>query len=69
MIQLPGVVPLQGVTQIRYCTDGVLLQEMMEDPLLSKYRCGHAMTASEVCVYTRPCNPSDPPGLHKLQQG
>ena len=29
----------QGLTQIKYCTDGVLLREMMEDPLLSNYRC------------------------------
>ncbi|KAL0047023.1 hypothetical protein WJX82_004418 [Trebouxia sp. C0006] len=27
----------QGVTRIKYCTDGVLLREMMEDPLLSTY--------------------------------
>ena len=30
----------QGVTKIRFCTDGVLLKEMLEDPLLSAYRCG-----------------------------
>ena len=30
---------MQGVTRIKYCTDGVLLREMMEDPLLSTYRC------------------------------
>ena len=29
---------IQGVTRIKYCTDGVLLREMMEDPLLSAYR-------------------------------
>ena len=29
---------LQGVTRIKYCTDGVLLREMLEDPLLTKYR-------------------------------
>lgn len=28
----------QGVTQIRFCTDGVLLQEMLQDPLLTSYR-------------------------------
>lgn len=27
----------QGVTRLKYCTDGVLLREMMEDPLLSTY--------------------------------
>lgn len=27
----------QGITQIKYCTDGVLLREMMEDPLLATY--------------------------------
>jgi len=26
-----------GVTRIKFCTDGVLLREMMEDPLLTKY--------------------------------
>lgn len=29
---------LQGVTSIKFCTDGVLLREMMQDPLLSDYR-------------------------------
>jgi ATP-dependent RNA helicase DDX35 len=28
-----------GETRLLFCTDGVLLREMMEDPLLSKYRC------------------------------
>ena len=35
-----GWTDLQGVTQIKYCTDGVLLREMMEDPLLTTYRSG-----------------------------
>lgn len=30
--------PAQGVTKIKFLTDGVLLREMMDDPLLSKYR-------------------------------
>ena len=29
---------VQGVTRIKYLTDGVLLREMMQDPLLLKYR-------------------------------
>ena len=29
---------VQGVTSIKYCTDGVLLRELNDDPLLSSYR-------------------------------
>ena len=28
----------QGVTSVKFLTDGVLIREMMEDPLLTKYR-------------------------------
>ena len=44
----------QGLTCIKYCTDGVLLREMMEDPLLSTYRCN----AATACGSNRRC--SDP---------
>lgn len=35
---LTTVLAMQSVTRIKYCTDGVLLREMMEDPLLTTYR-------------------------------
>ncbi|XP_020595878.1 probable pre-mRNA-splicing factor ATP-dependent RNA helicase DEAH9 isoform X2 [Phalaenopsis equestris] len=40
---------VQGVTKIKFLTDGVLLREMMDDPLLTKYRKkndGHATEES-----------------------
>lgn len=30
---------VQGITRMKFLTDGVLLREMMEDPLLTRYRC------------------------------
>ena len=48
---------MQGVTRIKYCTDGVLLREMMEDPLLSTYRCAFCTDRiSCACIlYKRMC--------------
>lgn len=31
---------LQATTRIKYVTDGLLLREMMDDPLLTRYRWG-----------------------------
>lgn len=39
------------MTQIKYCTDGVLLREMMDDPLLSNYRC-----SVYLCCNCKPAN-------------
>ncbi|KAK9723670.1 hypothetical protein RND81_05G016700 [Saponaria officinalis] len=33
----PRRLAVQGITRIKFLTDGVLLREMMDDPLLSKY--------------------------------
>ena len=41
---VPGV---QGLTEIKFLTDGVLLRELAEDPLLSAYRCA--------CASSQPC--------------
>ena len=42
--------PLQERTRIKYLTDGVLLREMMDDPLLTQYRWGGGAGAACVCV-------------------
>lgn len=64
-----GVMCVQGMTQIRFCTDGVLLQEMLQDPLLTAYRCAssdgqivtgrvHGRTLSDTLRYTLPASPA-----------
>ncbi|KAK9706755.1 hypothetical protein RND81_07G149800 [Saponaria officinalis] len=37
VIRFEDVTTPQGITRIKFLTDGVLLREMMDDPLLSKY--------------------------------
>lgn len=39
----PAVLSLQAATRIKYVTDGLLLREMMDDPLLTKYRYSSAL--------------------------
>lgn len=36
------------MTMIKFLTDGVLIREMMEDPLLTKYRYAHKIEAQIV---------------------
>lgn len=43
---------LQGVTKIKFLTDGVLLREMAEDPLLTQYR----YLAASTSLHTLPLN-------------
>uniref|UniRef100_A0A0D3EL13 Helicase C-terminal domain-containing protein n=1 Tax=Oryza barthii TaxID=65489 RepID=A0A0D3EL13_9ORYZ len=42
----PRRLAVQGMTMIKFLTDGVLIREMMEDPLLTKYRRKNSMLES-----------------------
>lgn len=46
------VLAAQDVTRIKFLTDGVLLREMMDDPLLTKYRYFlHLTTIFVYCLF------------------
>ena len=46
---------MQDRTKIKFCTDGMLIRDMLEDPLLSSYRYLNVPCLDAVCASTAWC--------------
>ena len=60
------VLCMQDRTKIKFCTDGMLIRDMLEDPLLSSYRYLTVPCLDAVCASTVWCQqllPQTPPSL------